>query len=162
MRTFHGIAVALILGMAAAATFLTPYGSAVAQGGDARETYAAIAAGYSDSAPFASGTANDAESRAAAARQALASCRSSDCVLILEYSGRGCSSYYVSNDGADYAWGWALEPALSDADRIALEVCEEQLRPGEWCNHSVHVCNVSGGEPQIIQGKSSKGEDQDL
>ena len=162
MKAFYMFAAASLLGIGAAWTALPSSGSAATadtaalqSGGEA---YAAIAASYSAGRPFYSGTGANASSRAEAAQRAMGSCRAAggnDCILVLEYRGRACGTYYVSNDGADYAWGWAMEPRGADADRISLAQCQAQLRPGESCNGRVRVCNSQGGAPEVIQGKEN-------
>ena len=166
MRAFYMFTAAATLGLGAAWLALPSSGSAATADSAAlqnrNEAYAAIAASYSAGEPFHSGTGADASTRAQAAQRALGSCRASggrNCVLVLEYRGRACGTYHVSNDGADYAWGWAMEPQRSDADRIALAQCEAQLNPGENCAARVRVCNSRGGAPSVIEGKENVNED---
>ena len=167
MRAFYMFTAASLLGLGAAWTALPSSGSAATASAAALqsggEAYAAIAASYSGGRPFHSGTGANASSRAEAAQRAMASCRAAggnDCTLVLEYSGRACGTYYVSNNGADYAWGWAMEPVGAEADRISLAQCQAQLRPGETCNGRVRVCNSRGGTPQLIQGKENLNDDE--
>ncbi len=168
MRTFFVFTAASALGLGATWVALPASGNAASTDAAALqsrgETYAAIAASYSSGQPFRSGTGSNASSRAEAARRAMASCRASggdDCTLVLEYSGRGCGTYQVSNDGADYAWGWAMEPVGADADRIALSQCQAQLNAGETCAYRARVCSSRGGTPQLIRGKENLNEDDD-
>jgi len=167
MRAFYMFTAASMLGLGAAWIALPSSGSAATADAAAlqsgSETYAAIAASYSAGRPFHSGTGANASSRAEAAQRALGSCRAAggnDCTLVLEYRGRACGTYYVSNDGADYAWGWAMEPVGADADRISLAQCQAQLRAGESCNGRVRVCNSRGGTPAVIQGKENLNDEE--
>lgn len=134
-------------------------GEATVQSGG--ERYAAIATRYSGSVPYRGGTAANAASRQQAAQRALAACGGPDCVLVLEFSGRGCGVYQASNDGRDYAWGWSMEEQRGAAEAEALRQCQSQLHAGERCVNKTLVCNTRGGAATVIFGKENESNNAD-